>query len=137
MTQILNSELHWLVATIVLTASLWIPYIINRMYEHGLWAALHNPNHDERPKAAWADRLMWAHTNAVENLVIFAPLVLASYTLDATTPQTASAAAMYFFARFAHALIYTAGIPVLRTLAFLIGFGAQLVFAFAVLKALS
>ncbi len=132
-----STELFWLSASALFTACLWIPYIVNRMVEHGVWRALQNPDHDDRPKAAWADRLMWAHTNAVENLVVFAALVLALHVLSANSELTSAAAATYFFARVAHALIYTAGIPVLRTLAFVIGFGAQVLVAIAVLGASS
>jgi len=35
-----------------------------------------NSNTDPTPTALWAKRLMRAHANPVENLVIFAPLVL-------------------------------------------------------------
>ena len=128
-----HPELFWLVASVLLTATLWIPYIVNRIREHGLWPALRNPDHDERPEAPWADRLMWAHANAVENLVVFAPLVIAVVVLDASGPTTAAAAAVYFFARLAHAVIYTAGVPLLRTVAFLTGWGAQVTLAVAIL----
>ena len=130
---LLTPELRWLVCSALLTGVLWVPYIVDRILEHGLWPALRNPNHDARPKAAWADRLMWAHQNAVENLVVFAPLVMVVHLLDANSPTTAFAAAAYFFARVAHVIIYTAGIPLLRTLAFLAGFGAQVTFAIAAL----
>jgi uncharacterized MAPEG superfamily protein len=40
-------------------------------------------------------------------------------------PTTAAAAALFFWSRLAHALIYTFGVPLLRTIAFVIGFGAQ------------
>ncbi len=39
---------------------------------------------DTTPKAKWARRMMKAHRNAVENLVIFAPLVLALQYRHAT-----------------------------------------------------
>ncbi len=130
----LSPELFWLTATVVLTALMWIPYIINRMREHGVWTALRNPNRDGRPAAPWADRLMWAHDNAVENIAVFVPLVLIAHVAGVSTTATAAAAAaVFFFARLAHVLIYTAGIPVLRTVAFLAGVGAQLVFAGALL----
>jgi uncharacterized MAPEG superfamily protein len=136
MTGRMTPDLWWLVATTALTASLWVPYIANRMREHGPWVALQNPNHDERPKAKWADRLMWAHANAVENLVVFAPLVLIAHVLGVNSAATATAAAVYFFARLAHAVIYTAGVPVLRTVAFLVAVGAQVTFAVAALAAI-
>ena len=78
--------------------------------------------------------MMRAHTNAVENLVIFAPLVLALHATGASTPVTAGACTVYFFARLAHYVIYTLGLPLLRTLAFAIGFVAQMVLALALFQ---
>jgi uncharacterized MAPEG superfamily protein len=40
--------------------------------------ALYTPQAYTRPKAQRAERMMRAHTNVVENLVVFAPLVLAN-----------------------------------------------------------
>lgn len=132
MTEHLSPELFWLTATAVLTALFWVPYVLNRMVENGLWGALRNPEPDARPRARWAERMMCAHTNAVENLVIFAPLVLVAELSGHTGAVTAAAAAIYFAARAAHYVIYVAGVPVLRTLAFAAGFGAQIALALAI-----
>lgn len=129
----MTTEIFWLTATIAMTAVLWIPYIVNRIIENGLISALHNPKPDEPPKAQWADRMIHAHQNAIENLVLFAPLVIVAYFLEIQTQWTQSAAMAYFFSRAAHALIYTCGIPYLRTVAFFIGFLAQMVFVVEIL----
>ena len=50
-----------------------------------------------------------------------------------TSPSTVLAAQTYLVARLVHYLVYAAGIPVLRTLAFVVGVGATLVFAAALL----
>ena len=126
----MQTEFFWLIATIVMTALLWIPYIVNRILENGLLPALRNPKPDEPPKANWANGLMHAHSNAVENLVIFAPLVLILNVMGVSSDSTVLATAVYFWTRLAHALIYTFGIPYLRTLAFAIGFLVQLVLAY-------
>jgi len=125
----LTRDLFWLTSTVTMTALFWIPYILNRLKEHGVWPALRNPQPDLRPEATWAERMMRAHTNAVENLVIFAPLVLALHATGTSTPTTASACMVYFFARLAHYVIYTLGLPLLRTVAFAIGFVSQMVLA--------
>lgn len=117
----MKPELFWLTATLLLTSLLWIPYIINRLIEHSPIPALMNPEPDLRPKARWAERLMRAHDNAVENLVIFAPLVVLVLLADKTSALSAGAAAAYFCARLVHAIVYTAGIPLIRTLAFSVG----------------
>ena len=77
---------------------------------------------------------MFAHDNAVENLVIFATLVLILAQLDYSTKWTALACAVYFWARLAHVIVYTMGVPVFRTLAFAVGFAAQAVLALAIFK---
>ena len=123
--------MFWLVGTILMTALIWVPYVVNRIAENGLWAALSNPNPDTRPRAAWAHRMESAHGNAVENLVIFAPLVLAVQVTGAATALTAGAAMVFFYARAAHLVIYVLGVPLLRTLAFFAGFLAQMVLALA------
>ena len=71
----MTRELFWLTLTVILTGLLWIPYILNRCQVRGLTGAMANPSRDAKPHAEWATRLMFAHDNAVENLVVFAPLV--------------------------------------------------------------
>ena len=73
----MTTELYWMVMTVLLTSLIFVPYILNRMKEHGIWPAVWNPQPDTRPRAPWAERMMRAHANAVENLALFAPLVLA------------------------------------------------------------
>ena len=129
----LSTELFWLTLTITMTALIWMPYIVNRIIEHGVWPALTNPQPDLRPKAQWAERLMRAHDNAVENLIIFAPLVLILQVTGTSTTATTNACMIYFFVRLSHLVIYTLAIPFFRTLAFLAGFICQMVLAFTVL----
>jgi uncharacterized MAPEG superfamily protein len=125
-------ELMWLTLTVILTGVLWIPYILDRIVVRGLMGAMANPSRNDKPQSAWAQRLYFAHTNAVENLAIFAPLVLILAWQDHSTQSTMIACAVYFWARLAHAIVYTMGVPVLRTLAFAVGFAAQVVLVLAV-----
>jgi len=130
----LSTELYWLVMTVLMTSVLFWPYIINRMKEHGIWQAVCNPQPDTRPKAQWAERLMRAHANAVENLVIFAPLVLVLQIVGTSTTTTANACMLYFFVRLAHVLLYTFAVPLLRTVVFVIGWGCQMALALTLLN---
>jgi len=134
MNTAMTAELYWLVLTVLLTALIFAPYIVNRMKEHGIWPALWNPQPDTRPKAQWAERMMRAHANAVENLAVFAPLVLALQIVGVSTTVTVTACMVYFYARLAHVLLYTFAVPLLRTVAFVIGFGCQLALALTLLK---
>ena len=109
------------------TGLIWVPIIANRLYEMGVWPALRNPEPDTRPHAAWAYRLGHAHRNAIENLVVFAPIAIAVHVLGVGDNLTALWASVFVYARVAHAVIYAFGIPLLRTIAFLLGFVAQAV----------
>ena len=131
---LLTPELFWLTLTVILTGLLWVPYVLNRFVVRGLFGTLDNPSRDAKPHAPWANRLMFAHDNAVENLIVFAPLVLILAEIDYSTKWTVYACAVYFWARLAHVIIYAMGIPVLRTLSFTVGFLAQAVLALAIFK---
>jgi uncharacterized MAPEG superfamily protein len=130
----MTPELFWLSLTVILTGLLWVPYVLNRIAIRGLFRAMGNPSRDDKPHAEWASRMMFAHDNAIENLVIFAPLVLILAQLDYSTKWTVGACAVYFWARVAHLIVYTLGIPVFRTLTFAVGFFAQAVLALAIFK---
>ena len=131
----MSRELFWLTATVILTGVLWIPYILDRAMVRGFMSAMGNPSPNDKPQSHWAMRLYFAHTNAVENLVIFAPLVLILDALNISTQTTIIACAVYFWARLAHAILYTIGVPILRTLAFCVGFVAQVVLVLAIFRA--
>src|SRR3979490_265230 len=130
----MTRELFWLTLTVIFTGLLWVPYVLNRCQVRGLSGAMANPSRNDKPHAEWATRLMFAHDNAVENLIIFAPLVLILAEIDYSTTWTVYACAVYFWSRVAHLIVYTLGLPVFRTLAFTVGFLAQAVLALAIFK---
>jgi uncharacterized MAPEG superfamily protein len=114
-------SLVWVTA---LTAVLWVPYILNTIVVRGLVDAVGYPA-DPKPLAAWAQKLKCAHYNAVENLVVFATLVLVANAAGVSNETTVLACSVYFWARLVHAVAYTFGIPWLRTLGFALGFVCQ------------
>ena len=130
----MSAELTSLTAVTVFTAVLWVPYILNMIAVRGLTDAVGYPE-APTPLSPWATKMKAAHANAVENLVAFAALVLIADAVNVTTPATAAAATVYFWARVVHALSYTLSVPWIRTLAFVTGFGCQMVFAVALLGA--
>lgn len=112
----MSTELYWMTLTVLMTALFWVPYVVDR-YAVSLWA----------------QRAIRAHENAVENLAIFVPAVLAATALHVSTPVTRAAAVAYFFARLAHFFIYMFGVPVMRTLTFAVGWVAQILVLISVL----
>jgi len=123
-----TTELHALAIITTATALMWIPYVIGRMMTFGIWAPIGNPGIDYPVDRPWMDRARRAHANAVENLAVFAPLVLVAAITGVSTPTTRAAAWIYVVARLVHYVIYTSGIRVVRTLAFLVAAMATLVF---------
>ena len=63
----------------------------------------------------WAGRAQRAQRNMVENLVLFAALVLVAAVAGKTNATTLLGAQLFFWARVAYAVVYVAGIPWLRT----------------------
>jgi len=76
---------------------------------------------------------MRAHANAVENLVVFAALVLTAQAAGISNGATATACVVYFWARVVHALAYTFGIAWVRKLGFFVGFLCQATLAWQIL----
>lgn len=130
----MSKELFWLTLTIAMTGLFWIPYILDRCAVRGLMGALGNPSPTAAPQSPWAQRMMAAHTNAVENLVLFAPLVLLLQDLKISSDTTVLACAVYFWARLAHYVVYTLGIAVVRTLAFTVAWLATAVLVLAAFR---
>lgn len=121
------TDLQWLAATILLTVLGAFPYVLQRIVSIGLWRTLGNPSvGDNAEMLAWAQRAKKAHANAVENLVAFAPALVAAHLHTPQAPVLVTAAQVYFFARLVHYVVYAAGVPAVRTLAYFVGLGATL-----------
>lgn len=130
----MTQELFYLVWVTLFTALLWVPYILNLIAVRGIVDAIGYPD-DPKPIAPWAQRMKAAHYNAVENLVVFAALVLTAHAAGISNSITVLACAIYFWARVIHFFVYAFRIPGARTLAFAVGFVAQLMLAWQILAA--
>jgi uncharacterized MAPEG superfamily protein len=75
-------------------------------------------NRDRLPElTGWSGRARRAHFNMIENMVLFAPLIIVADIAGRDNGMTERGAELFFWARLAYAVIYVAGIPYLRTLA--------------------
>ena len=120
----MTSEMMSLSWVIALQLVMWVPYILNMIAVRGLMDAVGYPT-DPKPMAAWAERMKAAHYNSVENLVVFAALVLIANAAGITNDTTVLACQVYFWARLAHLLFYTFAVPFGRTLAFAVAWLCQ------------
>lgn len=121
----MTSELMSLTWVVALSAVMWVPYILNTITARGLMNAVGYPE-NPAPLADWAVRMKAAHYNAVENLVVFAALVLTANAAGISNDMTVLACELYFWARLVHLLAYTFAIPWVRTLAFAGGWVCQI-----------
>ncbi len=116
----MSGELFWLALSAALCIVLWIPYGAVHASIVGLRVGTTDvPKSSELPE--WGKRSHRVHMNMVESLAPFAILVLILNVSGKADPSTVTAAATFFFARVAHAILYTFGVPYLRTVAYTVG----------------
>lgn len=84
----------------------------------------------------WAGRARRAHLNMIENLVLFAALVLIAAVAGKANATTAMGALIFFWARLAYAVIYVIGIPWLRTAAWFVSVIGMAMIAWPLLQAI-
>ena len=128
----MTNELMSLTAVTVLTAVMWMPYVLNVIAVRGIKDAVGYPE-DPEPMSGWASKMKAAHSNGVENLVVFAALVLIANAAGVSTAGTVMACQVYFWARVVHVFSYTFAVPWVRPLSFAAGFGCKVVLAVALL----
>ena len=71
--------------------------------------------------------------NMIENMVLFAPVVLLASAAGVSTGNTILGAQIFFFARIVHAVIYLAGWPLIRPLAWTVSLVGIIMVALALL----
>jgi uncharacterized MAPEG superfamily protein len=130
----MSTELKYLAFTALLTASLWIPYVVAQVMTNGPLAPENYVDPTMRPLPPWGKRADRAYINAVETFAPFAALVLLVQVTGKADGMTAFWTISYFWLRVAHAVVYLAAIPYIRTLIFVLGWICVLGLFFAVVK---
>src|SRR5713101_4654469 len=98
-----------------------------------------------RGKGTMSKELYWLTLTTAMTGLFWVPYILdrimarglmgaTANALGIANGATAAACAVYFWARLVHYLVFTFGIPVLRTLSFAVGFAAQAVLVLALFK---
>ncbi len=118
----MTTELKYLAYTAMLTAALWIPYVVSQVVSNGFLAAENYKDPTPRPVPFWGKRADRAHINAVEVFAPFAALVLIAQISNKLDGMTALWVTAFFWLRLAHAVVYWLAIPFVRTLIFTLGF---------------
>jgi len=110
----MKPELSLLLWAVVLTLVQAVVAVHGALMQVGL--AKLAGNRDGMPEiAGWGGRAARAHRNMLENLVLFAALVLVAALADKTNAMTLLGAQIFLYARIVYALVYIAGLPWVRT----------------------
>jgi len=115
----MKPELMWLLWAVALTVVQMLVAVSGATLQVGL--PMLASNRDKMPAlTGWTWRADRAHRNMLENLVLFAALVLVAVVANKTNAATLTGAQIFVWGRVAYALIYLAGIPWLRTLSWVV-----------------
>lgn len=121
----MTTDLYYLAATALLTAALWIPYVVSQGIANGMLTANNYIDPTPRPLPNWGKRADRTYLNAVEVFGAFAALVLIAHVTGKANETTALLAASFFWLRLAYSVVYLLGVPYLRTMLFALGFFAE------------
>ena len=120
----MTPDLKYLAYTALLTASLWILYVVSQVVTNGFLEPVNYRDPTARPVPLWGKRADRAYLNAVEVFAPFAALVIIAQIAGKADAMTAFWAAFFFWMRLAHAVVYWFAIPYIRTLVFTLGYVA-------------
>jgi len=110
----MKPELTLLTCAVVLTLVQAVIAVLGALMQVGL--PMLAGNREAMPEiTGWGGRAARAHRNMLENLVLFAALVLVAVAAGKTNAMTLLGAQIFVYARLAYAAVYLAGIPWLRT----------------------
>ena len=115
----MTPELIYLVWSAVLTVVLMLIAVSGATLQVGL-PTLAGNREDMPDMTSWAGRAERAHSNMLENLVLFAILVLVAQAAGVRNAMTLLGAQLFFWGRVGHAVLYIAGIPWARTAAWVV-----------------
>jgi uncharacterized MAPEG superfamily protein len=114
----MTTDLRYLAFTAILTASLWIPYIVAQVMTNGALRPQNYVDPTPRPLPSWGKRADRAYLNAVETFAPFAALVLTAHVTGKADTMTAFWSGAFFWLRLSHAVVYLLGLPYIRTIVF-------------------
>lgn len=128
----MTTDLTMLVWSAVLCVLLFLPYVLARVLT---WGLVDTVGYPKNPPALpdWAQRAHRAHINMAENIGPFAALILVAHVAGLANEATALGAAIFFWARLAHAVVFIAGIPWVRTLAFVVSVAGEAIILLQIL----
>jgi uncharacterized MAPEG superfamily protein len=120
----MSTDLKYLAFTAMLTAALWIPYVVAQVMTNGALKPENYVDPTQRPLPLWGKRADRAYLNAVETFGPFATLVILIQLAGKANATTAFLTMSFFWLRVVHAIVFWTAIPYIRTIVFTLGFVA-------------
>ena len=129
----MTTELHLLAWTLILALVYIIAFDLVRTRQYGAKWNMGPRDATMPPLSPVADRLGRAQVNLFETLPLFIAAVLIAHIAGVHTRLTVLGAELYFWARLIYLPLYAFGIPVVRSLVWLVSLAGLLMIVFAVL----
>ena len=119
----MTTDLWYLACTAMLTAALWIPYIVCQVMTNGALAPAKTTGIRRRARFPCGASALTAPISTRSNVSLHSPRsCLSLKSPERANGMTAFWAMSFFWLRLAHAIVYWAAVPYLRTVLFTLGF---------------
>ena len=129
----LTSEVYYLILITLFCGLLWVPYVTERFFRIGIKETCgYGEKNINIPQ--WATRAKLAHVNLIENLPLFAILIIVITFQDYNNQQTETGSMIFFYSRILHYFIYVFGVPYFRTLFFVASWIGLIIISFPLLS---
>lgn len=125
-------ELTFLVYSIILTFALILVPATVAILDNGVMTQAGSRDHLPEP-SVFLKRATRLRNNMLENMVLFAALVLVAHAANVSNAMTVLGAQLFFGARIVHAVIYLAGWPLVRPVAWFAGVVGMILIALQLL----
>jgi len=125
-------ELTFLLYSIILTFALILVPATVAVLDNGLMTQAGARDHLPEP-SVFLKRAIRLRDNMLENMVLFAALVLVAHAANVSNAMTVLGAQLFFGARIVHAVIYLAGWPLVRPAAWFVGVVGMILIALQLL----
>lgn len=125
-------ELQMLVYSTALLIALVLAQATAGVSSAGL-VPLAGPRDDLPPPKPFHARMLRVVDNHREGLIMFAPIALALAVAQISNQWTQLGAQLFFYSRVIHALLYIAGVPLVRPLAWAVGIAGTVMMLLAAL----
>ncbi len=81
------------------------------------------------PLTGWGGRAVRAYSNLMDNLILYGAVALTAATIGVSNEWTILGAYAFLIGRTLHAVTYIAGVPVARTISYVVGLAGTIMIA--------